>query len=413
MPAVSRILASGAAAAISIGAGLAVPSAASAAPAPCEQAQPYAAESGAQIFQVGTFDPRPAGGRGPATHDVGLGQAKTAMLGNASVNSAAVARLLDAAKSGTAGTPVVQSAPPSHPSATTQTIKAATAGPLGWGNATLSSHAQWDARMACAAASGEAARSSAVVGAAAVGSDLLRVRNKASATSSTSLASGARSQGSAALVMRAFDLFGGAVHVKVVRAPALTASMSSDRGGSVQYTAPVVEISGDGVTTTRLSRPGQTVDVAVGDQSASDAPRGRSSDADDSGSAASEDSAPSSRSSAAGSSSGSSASDSASGSGDRSGLGGLVAPLESGVLGGVLGALPKLGSLTSGSPLPLPTVPGLPPVSDPGPESGHVNGSGTHLHITLGDAHQATEGTAIAARATAMNVTVTQGGGKS
>jgi LPXTG-motif cell wall-anchored protein len=74
-----------------------------------------------------------------------------------------------------------------------------------------------------------------------------------------------------------------------------------------------------------------------------------------------------------------------------------------------MGALPKLGSLAQGSPLPLPTVPGLPQVPDPAPESGHTGGSGTHLRITLGAVHQVTEGTAIAARATAMNVTVTNG----
>jgi LPXTG-motif cell wall-anchored protein len=73
-----------------------------------------------------------------------------------------------------------------------------------------------------------------------------------------------------------------------------------------------------------------------------------------------------------------------------------------------MGALPKLGSLAQGSPLPLPTVPGLPPVPDPAPESGHAGGPGTQLRLTLGTVHQATEGTAIAARATAMNVTVTK-----
>src|SRR4051794_10552906 len=112
MSAVSRVLTGGTAAIMSLGAGLAAPSAAMAAPAPCERALPYAAESGASIFQLGTFDPRPAGGSGAATHDVGLGQSKTAMVGDATVNSAAVARLLDAAGAGPAGAPGAEAAPP-------------------------------------------------------------------------------------------------------------------------------------------------------------------------------------------------------------------------------------------------------------------------------------------------------------
>jgi LPXTG-motif cell wall-anchored protein len=81
---------------------------------------------------------------------------------------------------------------------------------------------------------------------------------------------------------------------------------------------------------------------------------------------------------------------------------------ESTTIGELVSRLPKLGGLAGGSPLPIPAVPGVPPVSAPQTESARVTGPGTRLHITLGDVRQAASGHAIAARATAIKIAITQ-----
>jgi hypothetical protein len=67
-----------------------------------------------------------------------------------------------------------------------------------------------------------------------------------------------------------------------------------------------------------------------------------------------------------------------------------------------------IGGLKSGSPLPLPTVPGLPSVRGQD-EAAQVAGPGTRLRISLGDVRQAMSGHAIAARATTIKIALTQG----
>jgi hypothetical protein len=60
--------------------------------------------------------------------------------------------------------------------------------------------------------------------------------------------------------------------------------------------------------------------------------------------------------------------------------------------------------------LPLPTIPGLPALaSEPAIESAPAEGPGTRVRVSLGDVRQATKGHAIAARATAVKVAVSQG----
>jgi hypothetical protein len=85
-----------------------------------------------------------------------------------------------------------------------------------------------------------------------------------------------------------------------------------------------------------------------------------------------------------------------------------VEPASVGGLDGLLSGLPKLGGLTGGSPLPLPTVSGVPPVGGSA-ESAPVTGPGTRLRVSLGDLRQATSGRAIAAKAIAIKIAITQG----
>jgi hypothetical protein len=78
-----------------------------------------------------------------------------------------------------------------------------------------------------------------------------------------------------------------------------------------------------------------------------------------------------------------------------------------GLLGGLLPKAP-IGELKSGSPLPLPTAPGVPSVRRED-EAAQVAGSGTKLRISLGDVRQAMSGHAVAARATTIKIALTQG----
>lgn len=291
--------------------------------------------------------------------EIGLGEARTAMVGTAAVKSAAVARLLDGKADGEASwtEPVLQQAPPSHDSPLTRGTPAGRVGPLKLGAGELSGHARWDAGMACGGTAGEAARArSAVHGASLYGGAsavLVRVPQKAAGVSTTALdgpGGNARSVASATVEVGRIDLADGRVRVRVLRAPSLVASMSTEQGGRVRYQPALVEISGDGIATKRLDAVGSHVDLTLGP--------------------------------------------------DRQAT-------ESGLLDTA-----GLGRLHRSRPLPLPTVPGVPTVSAPAPitESAPATGDGTRLHIEVGGVRQARKGHAIAARATALTISLTQGG---
>jgi hypothetical protein len=284
--------------------------------------------------------------------DVGLGEARTAMVGTSKVKSAAVARVLDGQAGGKSSwsRPILQQAPPTNAHPATRSTPAGQAGPLKIGSGELSGQARWDAGMACAATAGETARASSAVDSASIlggaESALVRVPEKAAGVSTTALdgtAERARSVASATITAGRVDLVGGRVRLRVLKAPSLVASMGLD-GGDVRYQPAVVEISGDGIKTKRLDAAGESADITL---------RGT----------------------------------------------------ESGVLDAA-----GLGDLRPAShPLPLPHVPGLPTVNAPSPVTESAAASGTRLHIELGGARRATKGHAIAARAVAITVSVTQG----
>jgi hypothetical protein len=289
--------------------------------------------------------------------DVGLGEARTAMVATSKVKSAAVARLLDgeAAAKPSWTEPVLQQAPPNHATPATRSTSAGKAGPLKIGPGRLSGRARWDAAMACGAASGETARAeSAVNGAGVLGGParaLVRVPEKAASVSTTALegpAGNAHTVASATVTAGRIELAGGRVLVRVLKAPSLVARMGAD-GGEVRYRPAVIEISGDGIATKRLDAAGESADVTLRpDRQATE-----------------------------------------SGVLDVAGMGGLR---------------------PDSRPLPLPHVPGLPSVSAPNPVTESTPAAGTRLHIELGGARRATKGRAIAARATAIQVSITQGG---
>jgi len=77
---------------------------------------------------------------------------------------------------------------------------------------------------------------------------------------------------------------------------------------------------------------------------------------------------------------------------------------------GLFAGLPKVGALEPAVPLPLPSIPGVPPLATaPDTEAAPAAGPGTTVKISLGDVRQAVSGHAIAAKATAMNIAITKG----
>jgi hypothetical protein len=486
----ARGLAALGAIALGVGGTLAVPVAASAAPAPCEQAQRYAAQSGAELFRLNKLDAgRRDNSAGDTSADVGVAEAKSALVAAATVNAAAVTRLLDAdGEPGLSG-PVIQQAPPTTAKAVTRTLPKGAAGPLALGRGTLTSRATWDPRMACGAASGGVTRAESAVAGVGIG-ELVRVPRKARSLSTTAMEPGARTVASAGLTLRSLDLLDGAVRVKVVRQPALTARMSAKDSGRIRYTPPVLEVSGYNIKTHRLDAAGDFVELALSDDDdaddtvhsgtrgaadegsataqsgggESDAAAGTETDAarvrrsagggESDAAAATETDAARVRRSAGGGESDAAAATAtdaarvrrsagtgpdtgpdaeaasttarytartaksahgaaATGSDDSSATPPPPEPRaepatrDAGVLDGLLSGLPKLGDLTGGSPLPLPAVPGVPPVAGPA-ESAPAVGPGTGMRISLGDVRQATSGRAIAAKATAIKITITE-----
>lgn len=237
---------------------LVVPHAAAAAPAPCERAEEYAARSDAEFLHIDQLD----GGDHGQISNVGLAQAKAALVASATVNSAAVTRLLDADRPGAFTEPLIQQAPPTNAAPAKRPTDPGDVGPFALGNGTLTSHARWDPRMACGRSAGEVARAETTVRDAGIG-DLLHTTQRMQSRSATTLVAGGRTVAAARVTVAAFDLLGGAVHVKVVRAPTLTARMSTKDGGDLSYVPAVLEVSGDGFRTRRLDNPGDEFSYTV------------------------------------------------------------------------------------------------------------------------------------------------------
>ena len=290
---------------------------------------------------------------------VGLGEARTALIATARTNSAAVARMVDGKIDGkdSLTKPLVQLAPPTAGRGVSRSTPASTVGPLAFGSGDLDARAQWDAAMACGNTAGEAARSAASLGRVDLlrGDDgaLVRVPGKLASLSTTALerrGSEPRTVASATVTAGRLTLANGKIKVQVLQAPTLTASMATGSGGAVQYRPAVVEVSGPGFKTKRLSAAGDSVNISLGDDARS---------------------------------------------------------AESTSLGG----LPSLDGLLPGVPLPLPSVPGLPSLGAPDSESAPAAGDGTRVRISLGEVRQATKTHAIAAKVAAIKIAVSVGSG--
>ncbi|GAB2613312.1 hypothetical protein Aab01nite_69400 [Paractinoplanes abujensis] len=282
-----------------------------------------------------------------------VGEARTAMIARSKVASAAYARMLGGSKDAALAEPLLQQAPPTHTKGATRSTPATKAGPFRLGDGRLGAHAQWDSGMACGRASGETGRADTSLQSLSVlgrgRSALVRVLGTMTSRGTTAIENHddqARTVARSTITAGRIELAGGKVTVRVLRAPALEAAMSAADGGKVAYRPAVVEVSGEGLPTKRLEAAGDHVEFAL-------TPNQRAMES---------------------------------------------APVT------------ELGRLCQAKPLPVPGVPGLPPVATPEPESAPLPAKGIRVRVSLGDVRHAIKGHAIAARAAAIKVSVSQAG---
>jgi hypothetical protein len=350
--------------------------------APCVRAELYAAQAGAELLRLNRLDLRPSGRPDEPVTDVGLSDSQSAFVANGKIKAATATRLLDATGGGPLTTALIQQAPPTHPRPSTRATKAGEAGPFTLGAGTLSSHARWRPAMACAAEAGQTTRAATTLRSAALLNALVSVRKTAVTESTTQLkgtGAAARSVATTTVGARTLDLLDGAVRVEFQRAPTLTASIGARNGAAVSYRPPSVEVSGKGIDRTRLDTAGDYIEITLGSDSGS--PAGSPESTDPRGAARSS---------------------------GKPGHGDSTA--ESVPLPSALAHLGKKrgGRLSAGLRLPVPTVPGLPEVGDDTDEGTQIPPTGTRLKISLGELRQATSGHAVAARATAIKILLTQ-----
>ena len=293
--------------------------------------------------------PTDPGQREVTVRGLQVGEARSAMIGLAGPNAAALTRMVNSAEQSRATSPLVQQAPPNR-TARKQETPAAEAGPILMDVGSLTADAKWRSGMACGKAYGDITRAAATLGAAQVSgsgsSALVAVPEKAQSVSTTALertAQGARTVSSARLSATAFELLDGAVQIEVLRSPSLRTTMSTVDGGDVRYVPAAIRITGDGIKTTKLDAAGDSIELTFSERQTESL------------------------------------------------------------------RLPDLGTKTVGD-LPLPTIPGLPQLPAGEPEAAPSPGPGTSVKISLGRVRQATEGAAIAAKASAITVGITQGG---
>src|ERR1051325_7478107 len=134
------------AAAVGVVGALLVPLPAAAAPAPCEQALRYAAQSGTGLMRIGTLDLGPAGRTDKPVKNVGVGDAKSALVAQAPVNIAALGRMLNGGPADRKALTEVQqqTAPPNQQEPVERIYGATEAGPLSLGRSKITVRAHWE-----------------------------------------------------------------------------------------------------------------------------------------------------------------------------------------------------------------------------------------------------------------------------
>jgi len=240
--------------------------------------QAYAAESSADLLQLTALDLRPLGVPVGPVAKLGLASSRATMDARKPITAHASARYAEAGVAGLElsplflGSAVSQQAPPTHAGPAVYTALSQDAGVAKVGTGELSAHATWADKMACGQQTGPVGVSSASVAdlsvlPASVSSALVRAPHNLSSQAVTGLrAVGGRTASVAAAEVELTDLrlLNGALTVKVLKPPTLkVTSTGSARTSSVEYANPLLEISGSGLPTQRLTTPSKHVDVAL------------------------------------------------------------------------------------------------------------------------------------------------------
>lgn len=296
---------------------------------------------------------KPLPGKSLPAGGLRVGEAKSALVAAAGApNAAAVSRMLNTAEESVLNKALIQQAPPSTARPARRKTPAAAAGPLLVDAGSLTAGAQWQGGMACGAAYGEVTRAATTLGAATVSGDgdaaLVAVPEKLGSSSTTALERASRGARSVAEATIAVRTF------ELLDGAVLVKVL---RAPTLRTAMSIVEGGEVRYRPAAIEISGAGIKTTKLDAA-----------------------------------------------GDSMELTFDERQTES-------LRLPRLSG-DSSSDLPLPSIPGLPPVGDEGePESVPAPGSGTSVKISLGDVRQATVDHAVAAKATAIKVGIAQRGG--
>jgi hypothetical protein len=289
------------------------------------------------------------GGADPAGGGVGLGEARAVLIANGKVNSGGAARTLKGKIAGSRERSdlVLQQAPPVNPKAVSRRTGSKRFGAMKVGAGNLSARAIWAHGMACGKAAGDTSSASAEISRVTLtgggSSSLVRVPEKIASRSGTAMrlrGGTPQSVASATITAGRISLVDNEVRIRVLRAPELRVSMTATGQSRVEYRPAIVEVSGRNGKRTRLSTPGEHIDVTLSEE---------------------------------------------------------VRVLET-----------RPARLDPIGDLPLPKVSGLPVIGEIEHTPAPSDKPGSTLRIALGEVRQATRNNAIAARATAIRVTLTR-----
>jgi hypothetical protein len=273
-PKTARTLAALAATAV-VGALCPVALAAPAAAAPADVACPegFGATAASNTLALGRIDLRATGLSGAVLPELRVATTHSGIAGG-SLRAAADARYLRSSgdlPAGVLGPRAYQQAPPTHDVPDVVNVTGVDLGALRLGTGGLKAQASWKHAARCTAAEGPRAASSATLAGITVlpgrnGRALLRINAVQSATVTGVGSAGGRPAATATATggiadFKLLDNGPSAIGVRVVSPPALTVLAGATK--TVDYTAPVLDVTIPGRAPLRISSAGSRVDVVV------------------------------------------------------------------------------------------------------------------------------------------------------
>lgn len=243
----------------------------------CDQPQNYAAEASADLVKVGMLDPGILGLKLPKVADLTLASTSAHLGATSSVRSSARSEYLSAQVLGLAlprgplEATVAQQAPPTHQDPVRNNALSIDLGVAKAGTGDLIAHARWADGMACGTQVGPAGSASAAILNVTVlpGSNgaLVAARdNLASQAETATVQRNGRAATAAAarISLSSLDIAGGKLTIKVISPPTLMIYATGRAATStVEYKAPILEITGPGIPRQELTGLGKTIDLPL------------------------------------------------------------------------------------------------------------------------------------------------------